>query len=345
MQGLPPEGYQPLPPNPLEDNYRREVENQSNAGSVIAPPLDNLEGTLVTMENPIPHTTSVSVTPLEPLLLHLDSLGNVIDEEVPRLLERTFTQTYMGSTKPIFGDEYRTHVRPSITVDTNPTPARSVWRTSSGRDLYENFESFRQPFHPHGPPGETGPSSQIMNHPVNQVINPTITSAQVHPNVGLITSTHLQGTSIPTFTIFSSTSPHVPHDPAGTSFHPRMQTPASQTQLTGGKPPSNEHFPPGGISFYGRPTPPGGQPPFHAPPGGKPLFSSHTPDVNPPLVGGKPSFVGNPSQSWGVYSGGTFIQPHGVGHSYHNPLGGVSNLVPSGTSYRQPYPGDIPNTT
>jgi hypothetical protein len=80
MQGLPPEGYQTLPPNPPEDNYRREVENQSNARSFIAPPLHNSEGTLVTFENP---TTSVSVTPLEPLLVHFDSFGNIIDEEIP----------------------------------------------------------------------------------------------------------------------------------------------------------------------------------------------------------------------------------------------------------------------
>jgi hypothetical protein len=80
MQGLPSEGYQPLPPNPPEDKYRREVEDQSDAGSVIAPLLDKSEGTLVMVENP---TTSVLVTPLEPLLVHLESLGNVIDEEVP----------------------------------------------------------------------------------------------------------------------------------------------------------------------------------------------------------------------------------------------------------------------
>jgi hypothetical protein len=80
MQGLPPEGYQPLTPNPPEDNYRREVENQSDAGSVIAPLLDNSEGSLVMVEDP---TTSVLVTPLEPLLVHLDSLGNVIDQDIP----------------------------------------------------------------------------------------------------------------------------------------------------------------------------------------------------------------------------------------------------------------------
>jgi hypothetical protein len=98
MQGMPPEGYQPLPPNPPEDNYRGEVENQSDVGSVVAPPLDNSEGALVTFEKPTPRTTYVSVTPLEPLLLRLDSLGNIIDEEVPQLPERAFTETYMGST-------------------------------------------------------------------------------------------------------------------------------------------------------------------------------------------------------------------------------------------------------
>ena len=98
MQGLPLEGYQPLPPNPLEDNYCGEVENQSNAGSVIAPPLDNSEGSLVTVENPTPCTTYVLITPLKPLFLNLDSLGNIIDKEVPQLPERIFIETYMGST-------------------------------------------------------------------------------------------------------------------------------------------------------------------------------------------------------------------------------------------------------
>jgi hypothetical protein len=61
----------------------------------------------------------------------------------------------MGSTEPTFGDEYRTPIRPSMIVDKNLTPACSVWRTLSGRDLYEHSESFRQPFHPNDPPGET----------------------------------------------------------------------------------------------------------------------------------------------------------------------------------------------
>jgi hypothetical protein len=74
-----------------------------------------------------------------------------------------------------------------------------------------------------------GTSGQTMNHPIDQVINPIVTSTQVHSNVGLITFTHSQGTSIPTptFTNFHSTTPHVSHDLAGTSLHQRMQTLAS----------------------------------------------------------------------------------------------------------------------
>jgi hypothetical protein len=174
-----------------------------------------------------------------------------------------------------------------------------------------------------------------MNHPINQVINPTITSTQVHPNARLITSTHSQGTSIPTptFKNFHSIAPHVPYDLARTSLHHRMQTLASQIQLTRGKPPSSGPIPPRRPPSYGGPTPPRGQPPFHIPSGGKPPFAIHTLVINPSLAGGKPSFARNHSKSWGVSSGGTFTQPHVWGHSYHNPQGGVSNPVPFRPSY------------
>jgi hypothetical protein len=214
----------------------------------------------------------------------------------------------MGSTEPNFGDEYRTLVHPNTVVEENPTPSRSIWRTSSGHDLYGHFESFRQPFNPHDPPIETGPSGQMMNHPINQVINPIVVSTPVYPNDGIITSTHSQGTLIPTptFTNFHSIAPHVLHDPAGTSFHPRIQTLSNQIQLTRGNPPSSGSIPPRIPPSYGEPTPPGGQPPFHVLPRGKPPFVSHTPVINTPLEGGKPLSVGNPSQSWGVSSRGTF---------------------------------------
>ena len=49
MQGFPPEGYEPLPPNSLEDTYREEVENHLDLGSVATPLLANPERALVTV--------------------------------------------------------------------------------------------------------------------------------------------------------------------------------------------------------------------------------------------------------------------------------------------------------
>jgi hypothetical protein len=59
----------------------------------------------------------------------------------------------------VFGEEYRTFVRPSAVENKNPTPTRSIWRTPSGHSLYEHFKSIRQPFHPDNFPSEAGPSS------------------------------------------------------------------------------------------------------------------------------------------------------------------------------------------
>jgi hypothetical protein len=39
MQGFPPEGYKPLPPNSPKDTYREEVENHSYVGSDANPLL------------------------------------------------------------------------------------------------------------------------------------------------------------------------------------------------------------------------------------------------------------------------------------------------------------------
>jgi hypothetical protein len=294
---------------------------------------------LVTVENPTPRTTSMSVTPLKPLFLHLDSLGNVIDEEVPQLPERDFTETYMGSTEPTFGDEYKTLFHPTTAIDTNPTPSHSIWRTSSGSDLYENFESFRQPFNPHDPLVESGPSGQMMNHPIDHVINPIVASTKVYPNDGIITSTHSQGTSIPTpsFTNFHSTAPH---DTILLGHLPKNAYPC-QPNTTNWRETTTLSL----LEYHhhGGPTPL--QPPFHILTRGQPPFASYISVINPPLAGGQPFLAGNPSQSWGVSFGGTFTQPHIGVHSYHNPQGGVSNLIPSRPSYGQPYLGGIPNTT
>jgi hypothetical protein len=109
MQGFPPEGYEPLPPNSPEYFYCEEVENRSDAESASILLLANPERALVTVEeDPIPPINPVSQVPIEPLLLRLDSLGNIIEEYYPRLPSRPYTETQMEHTQPNFNDEYMT---------------------------------------------------------------------------------------------------------------------------------------------------------------------------------------------------------------------------------------------
>jgi hypothetical protein len=117
MQGIPPEGYEPLPPKSPKDTYREEVETHSDVGSDVTPLLTNPERALVTVEEgTLPINLALQV-PIELLLLRLDSFGNVIAEDYPRLSSRPYIKTNMESTQPYFNDEYMTHVHPANIVN------------------------------------------------------------------------------------------------------------------------------------------------------------------------------------------------------------------------------------
>jgi hypothetical protein len=268
--------------------------------------LENTESALVTVEDPITHTTPMLEAPIEPLLVRLDSFGNIIEEEVPRFPSRPITETYMGSKELIFNDEFRTPICHTDTTDPHQTPARSIWRTPSGRDIYEHFDFIRQPLDPNDPLSvEAEPSGQTIDRPIEHVVNPVATSAKIHLNDGIVTPNHTKGTSTvtPTVTPLHTTTPHVPQDLVGTPLQQKMQTIFRHTQSTtrhiptGGKPPSSGPILPGGKPSFIGPTLPRGQPPLHVPFGGQPPFTGQTTVVNQPMVKGKPSFVRNPSQS------------------------------------------------
>jgi hypothetical protein len=276
----------------------------------------------------------VSQVPIEPLLLRLDSLGNVIEEECPRLSLRPYTETQMENTQHDYNDEYMTPVWSTDMVNPQQTHVRSIWRTPSGRDIYEKFNFSRPPLDPLTSAGaEAGPSGQTIDRPIEQVVNPVATSVQVQSNVGVIMPSHTQGTLTvtPTTPPFQTTTPYVPQNPVGTPIHHRMQNPTIHTQSTMGQ------IPTGGKPSSSGPVPPGGQPPLHIPTGGKPPFIGQTPVVTQAMVGGQPPFSGNPSQSWGPPQGGMFHQPYQGGPSYPNPQGGVPNPIPSGLYFGQPF--------
>ena len=154
----------------------------------------------------------------------------------------------MGSTKPIFNDDFRTPVHPTDETNPHQTHARSVSKTPSRRDIYEHFDFIQQPLDPHDPLASTVveavPSGKTIDRPIEQVVDHATTSTQIHLNVGVVTPNHAQGTSTvtPTTTPLHTTTPHVPYDPVGTPLHQRMQTLSIHTKsttrqiLTGGQP-------------------------------------------------------------------------------------------------------------
>jgi hypothetical protein len=139
MQGLPPEGYEPLPPNSLEEIYHEEAENCFDVGSVATPLLENPESALVTIENFIPHSTPVSEDPLEPLLVQLDSFGNIIEEQFQRFSSRPYTETQMEDTQRDY-DDYITPICYVGMENPQYIPIHSIWRNPSRHDIYEHFD-------------------------------------------------------------------------------------------------------------------------------------------------------------------------------------------------------------
>ena len=133
MQGLPPEGYEPLPPTSLEDTYREEVENHLDTGSVATPFLENPKRDLVMVEegSPLPINLFLLV-PLDLLLVRLDSLGKIVVEDYLHLPSRSYNQLDMEPIQSNFNEEYTTLVRSDAMVDPHQTLIRSIWRTPSG---------------------------------------------------------------------------------------------------------------------------------------------------------------------------------------------------------------------
>jgi hypothetical protein len=122
MQGFPPEGYEPIPPNSPEDTYREEVENYSEAGSVATPLIENPEGALVVVqEGPTPPTNPALKNPHDPLLLRVDSSGNIVVEYYPRLPSRPYEERDMEPEQPNLNEEYTTPVCSTEMVDPHQT--------------------------------------------------------------------------------------------------------------------------------------------------------------------------------------------------------------------------------
>jgi hypothetical protein len=135
----------------------------------------------------------------------------------------------MEPIQPNFNDEYTTPVCSTEMVNPQQTHVRSIWRTPSGRDLYEKFNFSRPPFDPPTSVGaEAGPSGQTIDHPIEQIVNTSTTSVQVQSDTGIMLPSHVQSTLTITPTIpLQPTTPYIPQNPIGTPVHHRMQNPAT----------------------------------------------------------------------------------------------------------------------
>ena len=72
----------------------------------------------------------MSEAPIKPLLVRLDSFGNIIEEEVQHLLLRPYTETQMEDTQRDY-DEDTALVWSASMVNPQQTPFCSIWRTPS----------------------------------------------------------------------------------------------------------------------------------------------------------------------------------------------------------------------
>jgi hypothetical protein len=112
----------------LEDTYHEEVENYSYTGSVVTPLIEHPEGAIVVVqEGPTPSANSALTKPLDPLLLRVNSLGNIIVEDYPRLPSRPYEEREMESKQPNPNEEYTTPICSTEMVDPHQTLVCPIW--------------------------------------------------------------------------------------------------------------------------------------------------------------------------------------------------------------------------
>jgi hypothetical protein len=99
MQGFPPEYYQPIPPHSPEDTSHGDIVdegNYSDTGSVATPLIEHSEGVITSVqEGFIPPANPPLTNPFGPLLVRVNSLGEIVTEDYPRLPPRPFEEENM----------------------------------------------------------------------------------------------------------------------------------------------------------------------------------------------------------------------------------------------------------
>jgi hypothetical protein len=143
MQGLPPEEpeeYAPLLPN--------SPEGPSPEGAVNNDASSEIGSSTPLVEPSLPVNPLLNV-PQDPVFLRINSSGDVVVEDYPRIPSGPFVES--GVDEPPFPSEaFRTPVQTSGIFNPSSIPVRSLWRTPSGRDIFDKLGmSPNQPTSPH----------------------------------------------------------------------------------------------------------------------------------------------------------------------------------------------------
>jgi hypothetical protein len=199
MQGFPPEYYQPIPPHSPEDTSRGDIvdeENYSDTGSVATPLIEHSEGVITSVQEGFIHPTNPPLTnPLGPLLVRVNSLGEIVTEDYPRLPSRPFEEENMESGQPNQSEGFTTPVQTSGISDPSRTLVHPLWRTPSGHDIFDRLgisqPSFTTPLTPVVTSTITTSSNLFLGHPVGKIGNIVAISSQVSSGTGLVLPSQL----------------------------------------------------------------------------------------------------------------------------------------------------------
>jgi hypothetical protein len=151
---------------------------------LVNPPLNNLVG---------------------PLLVRVNSSGEIVTEYYPRLPSRPFEEENMESGKPNKSEGFIAPIQTSGILDPSRTPVPPRWRTPSGHDIFDELgviqPSFTTPLTPVVTSTITTSSTIFLVHPMGQIGNIAAISDQVSSGTCLFLPNQLNSTMTITQTI------------------------------------------------------------------------------------------------------------------------------------------------
>jgi len=165
MQVLPLQYYQPIPPHSPEDTSHGDIVDEGiyfDTRSATSPLIECSEGIItIVHEGFFPPANPPLTDPLGPLLVQVNSLGEIVTEDYPRLPSRNFEEENMESVKPDQSEGFTTPIQTSRISYPNRTLFLPLWKTPLGRDIFDKL----------------GISQPYFTPPLTHVVTSTVTTS------------------------------------------------------------------------------------------------------------------------------------------------------------------------